>query len=128
MPIKNQTGNDERILPVVGVTFVPGYPHNLHQLQALIDWQAGQPGAEMLSVVLVRNPDNPHDPNAVQVHVPALGDDGFIGHFGRDHARPIAALMDSGERLNAWVYRCRVDPNNPSKPGIDILIKREGKK
>lgn len=128
MPVRNQTGNDERILPVVGVTFVPGYPNNLHQLQALIDWQDGQPGTEPLSVVLIRNPDNPHDPNAVEVHVPALTENGFIGHFGRDNARPIAALLDSGERLSASVYRCRVDADHPSNPGIDILIKREGKK
>lgn len=115
---------DTRVLPVVGVTFAHGYPHNLLRLQELIDWQADQPGAEPLSVVLRRNPENPYDKNAIEVHVPALGDHGFIGHFKREHAGVLAALLDSGQEFESHVHRCRILKSNPSNPGIDISVTR----
>lgn len=115
---------DTKILPVVGVSFVEGYPHNLLALKELIDWQAGQPGAAPLSVILRRNPDNQYDPNAVEVHIPALGKQAFIGHFKRDHARPIAILIDSGVRFACHVHRCRILESQPQNPGIDIAVTR----
>lgn len=122
-------------MKVVGVSFVPTYPENLYQLQALYDWQADQAKhgfsatasmaeIEPLSVVLKRNPGNQHDRNAVEVHVPALGDDGRIGHLARDNAAIVAPMMDNGVRFACHVHRCRVLQSDPSKPGIDISITR----
>lgn len=126
--------SDTKIVKVVGVSFVPTYPSNLHQLQALYDWQAQatHPSetlpngiqVEPLSVVLRRNPANPYDANAVEVHIPALGDEGMIGHLAREHAAIIASMIDRGDILQAHVHRCRVLPSAPQNPGIDIAITR----
>lgn len=124
-----------KIVKVVGVSFVPTYPANLHQLQALYDWQADQTKLgsgvtgvlaeiEPLSVILVRNPQNRYDRNAIEVHVPALGDEAMIGHIARDQAAIIAPMMDRGRRFQAHVHRCRVLESQPQNPGIDISITR----
>lgn len=126
--------SDVKIIPVVGVTFVASYPANLHQLQALYDWQAQATQAsealpqgikvEPLSVVLRRNPANRHDSNAIEVHVPALGDDAMIGHFSRENAAIVAPMMDRGQRFKASVYRCRITKGQENRPGIDIEVTR----
>lgn len=128
--------SDIKIMPVVGVTFIRGYPANLHQLQALYDWQATAiqarselgsmptPEIEPLSVIIRHNSDNPHDSNAVQVYVPALGDEAFIGHFARANAVVLAPMLDEGVRFKCWVHKCRILQSDPSKPGIDIAIQR----
>lgn len=125
---------DIKIVKVVGVSFCKNYPSNLHQLQALYDWMGSQREAyakadreaevEPLSVILKRNPANPYDANAVEVHVPALGDEGMIGHLAREHAAIIAPMIDRGDILQAHVHRCRVLPSAPQNPGIDIAITR----
>lgn len=127
--------SDVKILPVVGVTFVPSYPANLHQLKALYDWQAQAAQTsevlpqgikvEPLSVVLIRNPQNRYDPNAIEVHVPALGDEAMIGHFSRINAAILAPMIDSGRwRFKSSVYRCRIIAGHESNPGIDIEVIR----
>ena len=57
-------------LPVVGVSFVDGYPANLMALNEA-DVQADDAGGH-LAVVLRRNPSNTHDANAIEVHVSRL--------------------------------------------------------
>lgn len=109
-----------KIVPVVGVTFVPTYPTNLH---LLADITAGL-SDERLPVILIRNPANAYDFNAVEVHIPALGDMAMIGHIGRQHAAKLAPLMDSGVEFSAEVSWCRIDPDHFDKPGIDIAIRR----
>lgn len=119
--------SETRFLKVVGVTFVPTYPSNLHQLQALYDWQgssARHVEPEPLSVVLRRNPDNRYDPNAIEVHVPALGTEGMIGHLSREHAAIIAPMMDAGRHFAAHVHRCKILPSQPQNPGIEIAVTR----
>ena len=117
---------DTKIVKVVGVTFVRTYPANLLQLQDLIDWQLAVPAKEVepLSVVLRRNPNNEHDANAIEVHVPALGDEGMIGHIKADHAAILAPMMDAGQRFASSVYKCNVRREAPAKPGIEIQITR----
>jgi hypothetical protein len=41
---------------------------------------------------LLREPDNPHDPNAIRVELAGL----FLGYIPRDLARKLAPLMDAG--------------------------------
>lgn len=110
------------LVKVVGVTFTRGYPANLLLLRD-IQAEAIDSG-EPLTVVLVRNPQNPHDANAVEVHVPALADMAMIGHVDRDNAARLAPRMDGGDRFLAHVAAVRVDPDHTDRPGIDIAIAR----
>lgn len=107
----------EAVFRVVGMTFVPGYPGNLHQISEVMD-RSTTP--ESLSAVLKRAPDNPYDANAVEVHVPAVG---MVGHLSRDDAAMVAPMLDSPMiRCLASVYGVRIASNNPDNPGIDILV------
>eukprot|EP00752_Nemacystus_decipiens_P016654 g14894.t1 len=85
------------------------------------------PGAERPVAILVRAPDNPHDPNAVEVHVPALGRQ--VGHLSREHAAIVAPLLDADEppwRIHAT---CEADATSPARWFLDQLrqdLGREG--
>lgn len=108
---------------VVGVTFVDGYPENLHRLAALLE--EAELAAEPLPALLLRDPDNPHDLAAVAVHVPAIG---LVGHLPRPSNAEIAVLLDSGEQVLAHVDAVRIHPEHTDKPGITVsavLIPRE---
>lgn len=109
-----------KIVGVVGVTFVPYYPTNLH---LLADITTGLTD-ERLPVILVRNPANPYDANAVEIHIPALGEMAMIGHVPRDQAARLAPLMDSGIEFVAEVAWCRIDPAHYDKLGIDVAVRR----
>jgi hypothetical protein len=113
---------------VVGVTFVPGYPDNLYRLQEVAaERYLSAPGTfgaterpEGLPVVLIRNPDNAYDANAIEVHVPALSRHGMIGHLPRELAERLAPKLDAGEDWLAEIVAVLVSPENPSNPGIEI--------
>lgn len=113
---------------VVGITFVEDYPHNIHRLLELD--KGRQPGDEMMTAVLVRNPANEYDANAIEVHIPALGPDpeGMIGHVPKEIAARLAPEMDAAERGEtnrrwmAGVAGIRQWPNIPDQPGITIKI------
>lgn len=105
-------------LSVVGVSFQPAYPGNLYELEK-IHFLAEDRG-EPLVMVLIREPDNPFDGNAIAVHCPALGEMGKIGHITRPLAGRLAPLLDAGQRWEAWLTQLRFDPNHPERPGIDI--------
>lgn len=116
------TTTKAKLVKVVGVTFARGYPSNLLLLRDIAA-QAELDG-ERLAVVLVRNPANAHDANAVEVHVPALGDMAMIGHIDRENAARLAPRMDGGDRFLAEVAWARIDPAHTDRPGIDISITR----
>ena len=107
---------------VVGVSFVPGYPDNLLDL-AKADVNAAAVG-ERLIAILHRNPANEYDPNAIEVHVPALGDGGFIGHLTRPIVARMAPDMDAGAIWHAEVANVLIDPDHLDRPGIEIHCKR----
>jgi hypothetical protein len=107
---------------VVGVSFVPGYPDNLHRLSAASD-EARRLG-EPLTALLKRNPDNPYDANAIEVHVPSLGEGGFIGHLTRPIVARMAPEMDAGDVWLAEVGDVLIDPDHMDRPGISINCKR----
>lgn len=104
---------------VAGVTFHPNYPANLHQLREPAEhaWTTG----EGLPVILIRDPHNPHDPNAIQIHTPTAG---MVGHMPRHLATRCAPHMDAGQRFAGEVIRIAVDPDHPDKPGIEIRVWR----
>ena len=104
---------------VVGVIFVPGYPTNLDSLK--VSQEEAEECGEPLAAVLVRNPDNEYDTNAIEVHVPSLGEQaGFIGHLTSPLARRLAPQLDSGEHWGASVEAVLIHPDFPDRPGISI--------
>ena len=121
-------------IKVVGVSFVPGYPENVF---ALNDAAAArfltQPGElfgdntpDPLPATLVRNPLNEHDSNAIEVHIPSLGDKGMVGHVPAAVAARLSPCLDSGEKWSAMVKLVAIDPNHPTNPGIHLHVEREG--
>ena len=109
----------------VGVTFTPGYPDNLDALDGAA--QEAHHLDEPLPVVLVRNPDNEYDSNAVEIHVPSLGSEwGMIGHMMAPLAARLAPEMDAGVRWQAEVESVLVNPDHPDRPGISIKCTRVG--
>ncbi|MFB8189078.1 HIRAN domain-containing protein [Microbacterium sp. NPDC055988] len=64
-------------------------------------------GAQRLGPAdLIREPDNPHDPNAVAIHV----DGHMIGYYNKGMAPGLAKLLDAGEPIEATVIS-----TNPAK-------------
>jgi hypothetical protein len=110
--------NDPIRLQVAGVSFASTYPENLLALQEVSELAEGEP----IAAILVRRPDNPYDANAVEVHVPALGEDAMVGHLSRRHAATLAPAIDAGGRFQCSVYVVRVHSQHPDKPGLDIII------
>ncbi len=60
-------------------------------------------------VALVREPDNPHDKNAVSIQARGAS----IGHFNKQMAPGVAKVLDSGQELTAYVVSCGEE--NPTK-------------
>lgn len=108
---------------VVGVTFVPGYPLNLHALASVASSTSGTALTEPLTAILRRNPDNPYDANAIEVHVPALGDHAMIGHLpAKNVAARLAPLLDAGETWRASITSVLIDPAHEDRPGISVEV------
>lgn len=109
------------IVRVVGVTFAPEYPDSLH---ALNDFWAMRSlhneNMEEVAAVLVRNPLNEHDPNAIEVHVPAITH--VIGHIPAQMAQWMAPKLDAGERWHVSVDSVVIHPDHPERPAIDIHL------
>lgn len=97
--------------PVVGLSFVPGYPNNILELQK---YDRGVP------VDLVRNPGNQYDSNAVEVRLNGV----MLGHLAREVAAVVAPNLDDGALYEASVYQVRVSHENPHNPGLDILLEK----
>jgi len=108
---------------VVGVSFAPGYPDNIHTLEKVAG-RAFIEGGEGVTATLIRNPNNEFDENAIEVHVSALGDDSMIGHLPRDLSSKIAPMMDNGLAWDATIKNVYVNPDHPERPGISILVQR----
>ncbi len=107
------------ITKVVGVSFVPSYPENLYVLDRA--QQEAERSGEPLVVILVRNPANAYDANAIEVHVPALGEDlAMLGHLTRPIAARLAPDIDAGNDWRAAVVSVLIDPDHLDNPGISI--------
>jgi len=121
-----------RTVKVVGLTFIDGYPDNLHaiadmvleaQKQTLLRWADDGTGDVTVPVILIRNPDNEYDPSAIEVHVPTLGRRAsMIGHVPRDLAARLAPSLDRGDAWHVTVAVVLVDPEHPDRPGIEIRL------
>lgn len=108
---------------VVGVSFVPAYPDNLWALDR--SQVEAETGGEPLAAILVRNPANEYDSNAIEVHVPALGSDwAMIGHLTRPIAARLAPELDAGVEWQAAVESVLIVPEHLDRPGISIRCER----
>lgn len=105
------------VIRVVGLTFIPGYPANILQLQSLV----GSSSSDTF-VNLVRNPGNKYDKNAIEVHHQGA----MLGHLPKEVAARVAPLIDQGYRYVSTIWQVRVSMDNPNNPGLDILIEKKG--
>jgi HIRAN domain len=87
-----------------------------HHAEALTAEGLG-PGA---ALELRRDPENPHDPNAIAVHGPVGGDQ--VGWVPRELAEEVAPELDAGRPWAAVVLReQRVSPRDP-RTGLTMLL------
>lgn len=79
-------------------------------------WEQMRPGDEL---TLVRERDNPHDPNAVRVdwrgHV--------LGYLPRGDNEPVARQLDRGNPLRARIARLGKYRNHRLKLEIDVYLR-----
>ena len=87
-----------------------------HHAQAL-ESEAAAPGRPL---VLRRDPENPHDRNAIAVHAADGGDQ--LGWVPREIAAELAPRLDSGETWSALAMReSRASPRDP-RTGLTMLL------
>jgi hypothetical protein len=70
------------------------------------------------ALVLAREPDNPHDANAVRVEWRGL----MIGYLPRAENRSVAAEMDRGGRVEARIARLREHRNPWQRVLIEVFV------
>ena len=115
---------------VRGITFTGHHPQNLYMLDYLYKERAAQGGtafdvlAEPIPAVLIRNPDNEYDTNAIEVHVPALAERAMIGHLPAGVAERLAPELDEGVQWLAGVETVLIHPDHPDNPGIALRLER----
>lgn len=107
--------------PVVGVTFCEDYPDNLLDLARIQRRREARENDEPLVAILIRNPDNKHDANAIEVHQPSVG---MIGHLPRDVAERLAPCLDDGETWHATLRPVRISAEAPEQPGVDVHVEK----
>jgi hypothetical protein len=84
-----------------------------HHAEALALLEPGAP------LELRRDPDNPHDPNAVAVHVPGGPQAGWVP---RELAPQVAQDLDAGEPWSAVVLRERRPSPRDPRTGVTMLL------
>ena len=94
---------------VRGVTFHPGYPENLYEIEQW--WERGPREGS-----LIREPDNEHDANAVAVFIGGE----IIGHVPAFLARDLAPLIDAGQHYTISDFSVLIDPEHKDRPGLLI--------
>lgn len=70
------------------------------------------------TLVLIREPENPHDPKAVRVEWQGHP----LGYLPRAENREIAAELDQGARVEARIARLQVSKNPWQRVLIDVFI------
>lgn len=111
---------------VVGLSFVDGYPENVYLLNDIAGSEDQQQASAMepLPAVLIRNPANAFDANAIEVHIPALGDHAMVGHVPAAVAKRLSPCLDQGEVWKSDIYMVAVHPEHPENPGIHLMIQK----
>lgn len=102
---------------LAGVSFAPHYPHNLLVLKVALD--TGQ--IERGDIRLQREPDNPHDANAIAV----TWQETTLGHIPAALAARMAPEMD--ESPGCWEMvslEVLITPLYPDRPGVFVRLRR----
>ncbi len=73
---------------------------------------------DILTYALIREPDNPHDPNAIRV---TLIDKWFMGYIPKHIAKDLAPLMDVGINLVAY-FVCLNESPYQDTVGMTVKI------
>jgi hypothetical protein len=68
--------------------------------------------------ILIREPDNPHDPNAIKVTIAGVI---FLGYLAREIASELAPLMDEGTQFDAFFVNLNKHPIHKTV-GLTIRI------
>ena len=97
---------------LVHSTLTAGLRH--HEAKAV--WDALAPGDE---VALVREPNNPHDPNAVRVE----WNGHMLGYLPREDNAAVARQLDRGNPLKGRIARLGKFRNHRLKLEIDIYLR-----
>jgi hypothetical protein len=96
----------------LGRFFIAGFQYHdgLEVIEVL------EPGMEL---AVVREPDNPHDPRAVALHLGVL----HLGYAPRRRNRTIATLLDQGAPLRARITLVDVgaDPWNAVEVAVSVV-------
>jgi hypothetical protein len=120
---------------IVGMTFVPGYPENVYTLRDAEapeddddlfgdDLLEEKSGEVEIRLAMRRNPQNPHDANAIEVHAPQLGEKSMLGHVPAPIAARLAPVLDAGGEWCIFLERIAVVPGKESNPGLHVNIFR----
>lgn len=102
------------------MTFIASYPGNLYEM-ADVQNRHTRRGGEPLAAVLIRNPANRFDTNAIEVHAPFLGE--MVGHLPAPIAAMLAQRMDAGETWAGTFSGVRISADNPDNPGVDVHVR-----
>jgi hypothetical protein len=70
------------------------------------------------ALALVREPDNPHDPNAIRIDWHGQQ----LGYLPRRENSAVAAEMDRGGRVEARIAQLRVHRNPWQRVLVDVLL------
>jgi hypothetical protein len=100
---------------VVGVSFHDDYPENLHRLRETAVMGGGE-----VEGSLIREPDNPHDPNAVAVLIAGQ----IVGHVPAFLAEKLGPDIDAGVRYTVDTACVLVNPEHEDRPGLLITCVR----
>lgn len=87
-----------------------------HYQRALLWCEPGE------RVKLVREPDNPHDPNAIAVK---SGDE-CLGYIARDDAAKLAPYLDAGHAPDVQVHEIRGCLSDYPSIGCRVAVRWEG--
>lgn len=109
MPLPSQF-----VTKVVGVSFSDNYPNNIYGLAQSIA-VTGAP------CILIREPENVHDNNAIRVDA----NNTTIGHLPKLIALILAPQIDAGEIWLASARSIVVSKDNMNKPGLKITVWRQ---
>ena len=101
---------------IVGVTF--SNPDGTSRQELIEDLEDLRRGDGVAILHLKRDPENPYDPNAVQV---LFGETRQLGFLSRQVAQTIAPLLDSGTRVQCEIAQITGHDLNHSF-GINIRL------
>ncbi|MGW8268847.1 MAG: HIRAN domain-containing protein [Burkholderiales bacterium] len=100
-----------RVMLVVQSTRLAGFAH----YEAASVWDALREGD---ALVLHREPENPHDPNAVRVEWRGH----MLGYVPRRNNAALAWALDRGQALHARIVQLRAHPNPARRIVFEVTL------